>query len=70
MADDLLARAVLPDVLRVGDLCIILGRRPEAIRRLIRTGEIPARKLGGQYVVERRAFLAALRPRELVGAEA
>ena len=60
---------VLPDLLRIEHLCLALGRGKTSVRRLCRTGAIPATKLGRQWVADRRAFLAALRPLQVTCAD-
>lgn len=57
------ARAVLlPEVCFVKDLAAAFHCSESGIRSLIRRGEIPARRLGRRWVVERRALLYALTP--------
>lgn len=51
---------VLPDVLVVEDLAHHLCRSPSAIRRLLRTGELPGRRIGHRWVTDRGALLRAL----------
>ncbi len=39
-------------MLTVAEVALRLGRDPETIRRWIRTGKLPARKVGLQHMVE------------------
>ena len=51
---------ILPDVATVAVLAQILGRSESQIRALLRSGQIPGRKIGGRWIVSRRALLASL----------
>lgn len=53
---------VLPDVLAVEDLVTHLRRSPAAIRAHLRAGNIPGRKIGRRWLVDREALLATLSP--------
>jgi excisionase family DNA binding protein len=39
-----------------------IGRNPETIRRWIREGKLPARKIGTQHLIEERDLDAAVTP--------
>ncbi|CAN5691285.1 hypothetical protein BH18ACT13_BH18ACT13_21650 [soil metagenome] len=41
-------------MLTVSEVATRLGRNPETIRRWIRSGRLPARKMGAQHVIEER----------------
>lgn len=51
---------MLPDLLTVEDLAPRLKVTPGAVRRLLRTGVLPGRKVGRRWIVERRGLLLAL----------
>jgi excisionase family DNA binding protein len=53
---------MLPEVCFVRDLAEAFHCTEATVRSLIRKGEIPARRLGRRWVVERRALLRALTP--------
>ena len=50
----------LPAILRVPHLAELLGLTPNGVRALIARGELPATKLGKQWIVRREAFLSRL----------
>lgn len=52
----------LPEVLWVEDLADILGLGQIQIRRKIRKGEIPAKRLGKRWYILREQLIATLRP--------
>jgi excisionase family DNA binding protein len=54
----------LPPLLRVPDLAAVLGMTANGVRALIARGELPAGKLGRQWIVRRDALLARLRTLE------
>jgi excisionase family DNA binding protein len=58
---DALRRVALPDVCRVEDLAQHLRLASPTIRRLLRSGTIPGRKLGGRWFVARLDLLTSLR---------
>ena len=60
--DETVFRAALPQVLDTADLSRLLRRCPTAVRRLLRAGELPARKVAGRWLVERECLLEAIRP--------
>ncbi len=55
-------KLVLPDVLTVKRLMSTLGKSGSAVRSLLRSGRIPATKIGKTWLVEREAFLRSLTP--------
>lgn len=54
----------LPPLLRVPDLAAVLGMTSNGVRALIARGELPAAKLGRQWIVRRDALLGHLRAQE------
>ena len=57
---------LLPDLVRVPDLCAFLDLSPRAVRKGIRTGRFgPYSRIGKQIVIRREALLAALAEREV-----
>jgi len=56
--------APLPAVLRVPDLARLLGLSESAVRDLLARGDIPASKVGRQWVVRGQALLEHLRANE------
>ena len=51
-------RAVtLPDVCRVEHLAEPFGLTPGAVRKLLRQGRLPGRRVGRRWLVSRRALL-------------
>lgn len=50
----------LPELLRVPDLMTALGLSAGGVRALITRGELPAAKIGRQWIVRRDALLARL----------
>lgn len=42
------------DVLSVDEAAAVLHRHPETVRRLARTGQLPATKVGGTWVLSAR----------------
>ena len=50
----------LPELLRVPDLMSVLGLTAGGVRALITRGELPAAKIGRQWIVRRDALLARL----------
>ena len=54
----------LPALLRVPDLARLLGMTANGVRALIARGELPAAKLGRQWIVRRDALLSRLRTLE------
>jgi excisionase family DNA binding protein len=54
-------------VLTVPDAARRVGRNPETVRRWIREGRLPARKIGNQHVIEEDALEAAASPPETIG---
>lgn len=53
---------MLPEVCFVRDLAVAFHCTEAAVRSMIRKGEIPARRLGRRWVIERRALLCSLTP--------
>lgn len=53
---------ILPEVCTVDDLVFHLDRSRASILRLMRDGEIPARKLGGRWYTTRLDVLGVLEP--------
>jgi hypothetical protein len=57
---------LLPDLVRVRDLCALLDLSPRAVRKGIRAGRFgPYSRCGRQIVIRREALLAALAEREV-----
>ena len=57
------ARAIsVPEVAVVEDLALYLRCSPATVRRLLRTGVLPGRKIGRRWVIERHALLRAVAP--------
>lgn len=54
----------LPPLLRVPDLAAVLGMTANGVRALIARGELPAGKLGRQWIVRRDALMGRLRTLE------
>ena len=51
-------------LISVGDTAKLLGRSTEQVRRYLREGELPGRRLGGQWFIDRgdaEAFLSRRR---------
>jgi len=53
---------LLPDILLAEDLARVLRITPGAARALIRSGQVPARKIGRRWLVSRAEFLRQLTP--------
>jgi excisionase family DNA binding protein len=53
-------KLVLPDLVRVEHLAQALGLCATSVRRLIRDGTIPARRIGRRWIITRGELLAAL----------
>ncbi len=53
---------ILPEVCTVDDISFHLDRSRASILRLMRNGEIPARKLGGRWYTTRLDVLGVLEP--------
>lgn len=51
---------LLPDLLTVEDLARHLRRSHSAIRALLRAGDIPGRRIGRRWIVDRGALLRSL----------
>lgn len=51
-----------PDMLTVSEAAELLGRHPHTIRKLIKSGVVPAKQLGknGMFLVSKAALLDAL----------
>ena len=47
-----------------------LGKDPETVRRWIRSGRLPARRIGTQHVIEESDLESLLEDEELVGPKA
>ncbi len=47
-----------------GEIAALIGRDERATYHLLSKGELPARKVGGQWVASRRRLLAFLRSEE------
>src|SRR5689334_7610300 len=62
-AADALRAVALPDVCRVEDLAQHLSTSPAAIRRALRRGEIPGRRVGKRWLVARLALVEWLAAR-------
>ncbi len=56
-AADALRAVALPDVCRVEDLAQHLNISPAAIRRALRRGDIPGRRVGKRWLVARLALV-------------
>jgi excisionase family DNA binding protein len=54
-------------VLTVPEAARRVGRNPETVRRWIREGKLPARKVGNQHVIEDEALQAAASPARSIG---
>ncbi len=50
-------------LITVGDTAKLLGRSTEQVRRYLREGELPGRRLGGQWFIERSEAEAFLQRR-------
>ena len=51
-------------MLTVPEAARLAGRDPETIRRWIRSGKLPARKIGTQHVIDDHDLAAAAAPKE------
>jgi len=57
-----LSDMLIPDVMTVQDASIRLGYSQRHLRRLLRDGILPGRRLGRRWVILRGPLLAALAP--------
>lgn len=57
------SRTVSPDFISVAEAAVLLGVHRQTVYAAIRSGELPARRLGGRYLIP-LASLRALPPVE------
>ena len=58
---------LLPDITTARDLAPFLGLSVTGLRAVFRRGDLPARKIGGRWIVSRRALLAEIEAGSRIG---